>query len=139
MGFGIWIAMAFWMSNFILLFNRQSNWAQSNYRWYIAIFLFLSGAVLLHLNKSHDYQVGLAFMGMMTPAFFLLIDHGFKKLSFAIHNRDFYLWLRGSADLTNNKIQFKASDRIISILLLYVTIGFPIFTVLLLKLVKNLL
>jgi hypothetical protein len=138
MGFGMWVFMAFWMSNFILLFNRQSKWVQSNYKWHIAIVLFVAGAILWYLEKSANYQINLVFLGMTTPAFFSLIDYGFKKLSFAIHRRDFYLWLRGSADLNNHKLQFKASDRIISILLLYITLGIPLAPYLLAKLIQSL-
>ena len=125
--------MVFPALNFVLFFNRTSTWIKSRYKWYLVSVLFLIGSILLTVYKSKDFDTNVLFIGFMTPAIFTLIDVLIAKWSFIIHQRDFYLWLRGSSDLDNRKGEFKASDRIFSILLLYTILTLFILPVIILK------
>lgn len=117
-----------------MLFNRKSKWLKEKYVRYIAIGLAILGLILLAIFKISDIERALAFWSFASPAVFLLIDYGFKKLSFYIQGRDYYLWLRGSSDVGN--CTFKATDRLFSILMLYITIAIPFFPVFLFRLIK---
>ena len=130
-------AVVFWIANFILFNNRRDNWVKSKYKWYIVLASLVIGIVLLLTSKSPGYQ-NLLFVCMTTPALYSLIDYGFERWSFSLHNRDFYIWIKGSSDLRNDEIEFKASDRIFSILLLWISFAIPALPILLIKAISTL-
>jgi magnesium-transporting ATPase (P-type) len=127
------------MVNFLLLFNRKSLWFKNIYKWYIVTVLFLLGLVLIYTYKPRSLYTSVVFSCLMAPAIYSLIDLGFQRLSLILHHRDFYLWLKGSADIRNKETEFKASDRIFSLLLLYIVIALPVVPLLIIKLLKELL
>jgi hypothetical protein len=133
MDFILIVIAIFWITNFILFNFRRNHWVKSKYKWYAVLTLLIIGVVLLLTYKSKNYQVYLLFVCITTPALYSFIDYCFERWSFALHDRDFYLWIRGSSDLRSNEIKFKASDRIFSILLLYVSLGTPALPILLIK------
>ena len=108
----------------IMLVSRRSKWLREKYLLYIVIVLAIVSIILLAMYKISDIDRALAFCSFASPAVFLLIDYGFKKLSFSIHGRDYYLWLRGSSDIGIYK--FKATDRLFSILMLFITVALPL-------------
>lgn len=139
MSLGFIVFLLLWSTNFVLFNCRRSNWVKSKYKWYVVITLFVVGVVLYLTYKSTVYDVNFLFACITAPAFYSLIDYGFERLSFEIHHRDFYLWIKGSSDLWNKEIQFKASDRIFSVLLLFISIGAPLLPVSLVYAIKTLM
>jgi len=133
----LWVTVALWMSNFFLLFKRHRQWVHSPSKWYVDILLFATGMVVVVLNTPSNPDFNFLSGVTMTPLLSSLAAYGFKKLSFAIHGRDFYLWLRGSKDESDNTTEFRASDRIISILLMYIFLGLPILLLVLLKHIQH--
>ena len=138
MDFFLIAAIIFWAASFVLFNCRRSTWVKSNYKWYIVIALLIAGLALLLTSKYRGYQ-NVLFACMMTPALYSFIDYGFEKWSFTLHDRDFYLWIKGSSDLRNSEVKFKASDKIFSILLLYISIGMVVLPILLINLIKILM
>lgn len=67
----------------------------------------------------------------MTPLVFSVIDYALLKASFLLHNRDLYLWLRGSSEIDDSKFSggkhVKVSDRLFSIFLLITLLILPFF------------
>ena len=118
--------------NFILLFNRKKKWALSKYRWYFILSLSILGVFIYTLtnNESLDGRTKLAIWGLLTPLIFTLIDVTFRNYSKQLHNRDLYLWLRGSNDIDDSKLSggkhVKGSDRILSMILLFTVIFLPL-------------
>jgi len=128
--FGI---IGFMFLNGILLYGRQSKWVRSRYKWLVALVLFLTGGIVLLIHRSKTFDVNLFFAECMTPAVFSVLDYGLERLSFKLHNRKLYLWLRWSDDIDNKNLKFKTSDRIFSIFLLYTIIALLILPIVLLK------
>ncbi len=131
-------AIIFWIANYVLFNCRRSNWVKSKYKWYVVLASLILGVVLLLTSKYQGYQ-NLLFVCMMAPALYSLIDYGFEQWSFSLHHRDFYLWIKGSSDLRNEEIEFKASDRIFSILLLWISFATPTLPFLLIKAISTLM
>lgn len=110
------LPILFFTINFLLLFNRKKKWAVSRYRWYFVWILFLCGGVLYVLYRSHKViNMATTYGAMMTPLIFSLTDMLLKRISLSIHQRDYYLRLRGSSEEHAN---VKASDMIFSIFML---------------------
>lgn len=115
--------------NINLLYNRKKKWAKSTFKWYFVILLACIGVVLMYIegNIRNDLLLNSTFF---TPFIYSIIDLSFTKLSFYIHNRDLYLWLRNSNDIDNSKLSggkhVRASDRLFSIILLLLVITLPI-------------
>ena len=126
--------------NYIMLFNRKKKWVKSKYKWFIQIFFSLIGILLYFYtennneNSTHEKLVQWAFI---TPLMFSILDYTLMKLSFMIHNRDLYLFLKGSDDIDYRKISggkhVKASDRIFSFILLFSIIILPFFILFFIK------
>ena len=116
--------------NYILLFNRKKKWVKNKYKWYLLIVLAITGVFLFYYNGSFMNET-LIIWAFFTPLVFSLIDFTLMKFSFLIHNRDLYLWLRGSDDIDNTKLSggkhVRASDRIFSFILLFSIIILPFF------------
>lgn len=109
--------------NFILLFKRKKKWAQSGYRWTLVLAMFFASLILFLSRNSIKLEIpNNVIWGFMTPLIFSLIDRGLTKLSYAIHSRDLYLWLRGSVDIDDSRFSggkhVRASDRVFSMLML---------------------
>jgi len=121
----------------MILFNcRKSNWVRNQYKWIFVTFLFVTGIILSIIYGIKNVDIALIFWALMTPAIFSLIDYGFQSISISIHNRDYYLWIRGSSELSDSSIKFKASDRIISIINIYLVIFLPFIPLFFLKIMK---
>ena len=116
--------------NFILLFNRKKKWVKNKYKWYLLIVLAITGVLLFYYKGSYMNEI-LIKWAFFTPLVFSIIDFSIMKLSYLIHNRDLYLWLRGSDDIDNTKLSggkhVRASDRIFSFILLFSIIILPFF------------
>ncbi|WP_281336835.1 hypothetical protein [Flavobacterium eburneipallidum] len=113
--------------NFILLYNRKKKWVKNKYKWFAVMIFFLVGICLYtNSNEFDEKSCGWAFV---TPFLFSVFDFIIMKLSYAIHNRDLYLWLRGSSDIDDKKFsggkKVKTSDRIFSFFLLFLIIILP--------------
>nr|WP_294947787.1 hypothetical protein [uncultured Mucilaginibacter sp.] len=113
--------------NFIMLQSKGHGWVRSKPTLIVALLLMITGVSLLTFYTTSDVNLQLAFWAPITPAIFLFLDYCFAKLTFKIHDRDYSLWLRGSSDLRGKSI--KASDKIISMVLLYTVIGLPFLPV----------
>jgi hypothetical protein len=119
-----------YLINFILLYNRKKNWAKGKNRWFGVSVLFLTGLVILLIVKEPEInKYKFVVWGIMTPFIFSVIDYIFKNLSFSLHDRDLYLWLRGSSDIDDSKLSggkhVRASDRIFSMIMLFTVIFLP--------------
>jgi DNA-directed RNA polymerase len=112
--------------NMILFFNRKSSWSSNRYKWVFVGIFFTIGVTLSLINGIENVSTALSFWGLMTPVVFSVVDYGFKCISKLIHNRDYYLWLRGSSEL---KKKFKASDKVISMTNLCLIILLPFLPV----------
>ena len=114
------IILATYIFNFIHLYYRKKKWIRNKYKWLILINLAILGVGLLYyqknnLNTSQSQELNL--WALTIPLLFATLDYTFLKFSYLIHNRDFYLWLRGSDDIKSRK-HIRASDRLFSIFLL---------------------
>lgn len=119
--------------NFTLLFNRKKKWAKSEYRWILVFAMFIAGLIIFLSRNKIEIEV----WGIMTPMIFAIIDYGFKRLSYSIHNRDLYLWVRGSSDINDFTFSggkhVRASDRIFSMIMLFSVIFLPFIGMIILK------
>ena len=120
--------------NFILLFNRKKKWVKNKYKWYILILLSFVGIFLFfnpEIYKDNSSDQKLVQWAFLTPLIFSIIDFSVMKLSYLIHNRDIYLWLKGSNDIDDSKLSggkhVRASDRLFSFILLCTVIILPFF------------
>ncbi len=116
--------------NVILLYFRKKKWLRNKYKWYFLLTLAVVGFYKFFV----DYEISstdekLLEWAWMTPLVFSLVDFIFMKLNFSIHNRDFYLWLRGSSEIDNTKLSggphVRGSDRFFSLFLLFFLIFLP--------------
>ena len=116
---------------FFLLYSRKRKWYYPNIKRLIAIGMSCVGILGFLMSGTNDHR--LFFYGLLTTPIFIIFDSLFKQLSFKTHNRDFYLWLRGSHEIddsfsgigTNKHV--KLSDMIFSIALLILIVGLCVF------------
>ena len=118
------------MLNMMLLFKRKKKWAKSKYRWILSFIFFIFSLLIYISDLAVDFQIPIIVIwGLMTPFVFTLIDYMFQSFSFGLHNRDFYLWLRGSDEIDESKLSggkhVKISDRIFSMALIFIVIFLP--------------
>lgn len=125
--------------NFILLFNRKKRWATSVYRWIVVygmLLIALSIVIFSDIDALYKEKI-YAIWGLMTPSIFSFLDYLLKSLSEQIHDRDLYLWLKGSSEIDESKFSggshVKASDRLFSMILLFSVTFLPVFIVLILE------
>lgn len=117
--------------NYVLLFNRKKKWVRNEYKWYVVFVISLSSFLLYFIGFEHktnyDFLVHYAFV---TPLIISILEFLFRKLSYAIHKRDFYLWLRGSSEIDDTQFsggkKVRNSDRLISLILIFSVIFLPI-------------
>ncbi len=121
--------------NFILLFCRKKRWVRNQYKW---IFFSILG-VFNFYQFINNFEISstdqkLIEWGWITPLVFSLVDLVFMKLSYLFHNRDFYLWLRGSSEIDDTRFSggshVHVTDRIFSIFLLFSVIFLPVIILL---------
>jgi hypothetical protein len=134
---GTWIILGCFMLNFITLNGRRSVFVRNPYYLYFIIVLFGIGIVGVVVSTLNAQLWAPAFWGLTIPFIFLAIDYGFAKISFSLHGRDYYLWLKGSPDLVLN--DFKASDKFFSILMLLLSMLIMVLPFILSQLVRNIL
>lgn len=119
--------------NFLLLYNRKQKWVKSKYKWFAVIALYIVGISFYINNNEVKVTEKLFQWAFITPLVFSIFDFIIMKLSYAIHNRDLYLWLRHSGDIDDEKLsggkKVKSSDRIFSMFLLFLILVLP-FTIL---------
>jgi hypothetical protein len=133
MNFSIFIILSAIALNGILFGYRKLSSIRSKYKWLMVSILFIAGLISLLCIGLTKSDSSIALWSLMTPAIFSIIDYGFQNLSLLIHHRDYYLWVRGSSELNDPYIKFKASDRIISIFNIYLAIFLPFAPILLLS------
>lgn len=128
------IIITLYFINGILLYNRKKKWVKNKYKWLILILLSLIGVFSLYETKNYigNYtDQRLIQWAFMTPLVFSVIDYALLKASFLLHNRDLYLWLRGSSEIDDRKFSggkhVKVSDRLFSIFLLITLLILPFF------------
>jgi len=118
---------------FILLYFRKRTWVKSKTTLILLFALALISTVgYLTLNPDLPGQL---FWGLTTPFIFQLSNKTASQISWKIHGRELYLWLRGSEDIDNTKLSggshVKGSDRILSLTLLILVILLPLIPTLL--------
>lgn len=118
--------------NYILLFNRNKKWVKNQYKWYILILLsFIGMFYYIENHEDNNTDQKLVQWAFITPLVFSILDYAFMKLSYIMHNRDLYLWLKGSSNIDDRKLsggkKVKASDRLFSFILLFSIIILPFF------------
>jgi len=115
--------------NFILLYNRKEKWVKNKYKWFAVMTLSIVGISFYINNIEVKVTEKLFQWAFITPLIFSIFDFIIMKLSYAIHNRDLYLWLRHSGDIDDKKLsggkKVKSSDRIFSMFLLILIIVLP--------------
>lgn len=81
----------------LILYTRRKNWVSLKLKYYLATFLLLIGTIgILFSSKNQNRFL---FYSLFMPVFIFLLDRLFSNLSKRIHDRDFYLYLRGSPDI----------------------------------------
>lgn len=115
--------------NFLLLYNRKKKWVKNKYKWFAVIILSIIGIGFYSNSNESKVNEELFEWAFITPLIFSIFDFIFMKLSYQIHNRDLYLWLRHSGDIDDKKFsggkKVKLSDRIFSMFLLFLIIILP--------------
>lgn len=112
---------------FLLLYSRKHKWYNRNVKLLIVLGLSFTGILGFVMSDTADFR--LFFYAILTTPVFILIDSLFKQLSMMKHNRDFYLWLRGSSEIDDsfsgigsNK-HVRITDKVFSIALLFLIFG----------------
>ncbi len=115
--------------NFILLYLRKRRWVRNKYKWCFLLILAIISFYIFVTNYSNSSTTEkMLEWTWMTPIIFSLVDLILMKLSFLIHDRDFYLWLRGSSEIDDTKLggsHIKNTDRFFSMFLLIFLIASP--------------
>lgn len=128
------IFLAPYIINFSCLYGRKIKWANSIYRWVVVCALAIVAVIMLQSN--HDVPKFIV-VGLIGPLLFSLLDLGARLISFKLHDRDMYLWLRYSPDFENsvysNEREIRWSDRILSVILLFSIILMPFMLMVLSK------
>jgi hypothetical protein len=116
--------------NFILLDYRKKKWVRNKYKWIVLVLIAIISICFYIVNYEHNKtQEILVQWAFLTPLIFSIIELLLTKLSYSIHNREFYLWLKGSTEIDSTKLSggkhVRASDRIISFFLLITIFTLP--------------
>ena len=126
----IGIIISFGLS-LLMLYKRKEKWFSEKRTLYWIVGSFLTSIIGLTLSTNNHYRF--LFYSLIVPPIFFFMDKLFKYLSFKIHDRDFYLYLRGSKEINDslsglgkNK-HIKASDILFSFGLLILIIGLTVF------------
>ncbi len=124
--------------NFILLYARKKKWARSKFKWLVVVTLFAIGFFMFQNPDYLEFKTPrIASWSIMTPLIFSILDFLIMRLSYSIHNRDLYLWLRGSTEIDDSRFSggkhVRGSDRIFSLILLFSVIFLPFAGMLIFK------
>lgn len=124
--------------NFILLYARKKKWARSKSKWLVVVTLFAIGFFMFQNPDYLEFRTPrIASWSIMTPLIFSILDFLIMRLSYSIHNRDLYLWLRGSTEIDDSRFSggkhVRGSDRIFSLILLFSVIFLPFAGMLIFK------
>ena len=113
--------------NYILLYNRNEKWVKSKYKWYLVLVLATISLFGFPVNSetisSNDKFLAWSWI---TPLIFSILDFIFMKISYSIHNRDFYLWLFGFSEKTIEGKKIRTSDKIFHMLLTLLSLFLPL-------------
>lgn len=113
--------------NYILLYNRNEKWVKSKYKWYVVLVLAtISLFVFLVNSETNSHNDKFLEWAWITPLIFSILDFIFMKMSYSIHNRDFYLSLFGFSERTIEGKKIRTSDKIFHMLLTLLSILLPL-------------
>lgn len=105
-----------------LMYSRKKVWLKPKYKWVFTALLFVIGAFGLITSEKDNKELLIFHYHILIPFLYLLLDFFFKRLSYNLHGRDFYLYLRGSDEVDNSFFgknpHLKATDVIFSFTLL---------------------
>jgi hypothetical protein len=124
--------------NFILLYARKKKWSRTKFKWFVVAILFVIGFFMFQNPDYLDFTVPrIASWSIMTPLIFSILDFLIMRLSYSIHNRDLYLWLRGSTEIDDSRFRggkhVRGSDRLFSLILLFSVLFLPFAGMLIFK------
>jgi hypothetical protein len=124
--------------NFILLYARKKKWSRTKFKWFVVAILFVIGFFMFQNPDYLDFTVPrIASWSIMTPLIFSILDFLIMRLSYSIHNRDLYLWLRGSTEIDDSRFSggkhVRGSDRLFSLILLFSVLFLPFAGMLIFK------
>lgn len=106
----------------LLLYNRKSNWVSIKFKVIVLILVAITSIIGFFCSESNSSRF--LFYSMIVPPISFALDRLFKFLSFKLHNRDFYLYLRGSNEiderfpLRGKNKHIRISDKVFSIVIL---------------------
>ncbi len=105
-----------------ILYNRKSKWLNVKSVWLLFSLFFCLGLLILKLSNNINLKNVL--FGLCPPIVYWAFDRLFKFLSIKIHDRDFFLYLRGSNDIDDSfwgrNPHVKTTDFLFSFLLLII-------------------
>ena len=113
--------------NYILLYNRNKKWVKSKYKWYV-VFVLATISLIGFLVNSETNSNNDKFLEWtwITPLIFSILDFIFMKMSYSIHNRDFYSSLFGFSERTIDGKKIRTSDKIFHMLLILLSMFLPL-------------
>lgn len=112
--------------SFFFLYMRKEKWLNPKIVWLFCIALFSIGIYGLFIFKPELKNDQIMFMGFLIPLIYWSFDRFFRKISFKIHKRDFFLFLRFSKEIDDSfgakNIHIKESDKLFSFGLLMIIV-----------------
>jgi hypothetical protein len=116
--------------NFGLLYTRKQKWNTDLFRW-ILVVLLLSSGIIIKKQYPLTRELKILVWCLTTPLYYNILDRTLKKVSLKVMNRDFYLWLRGSSEISDDIFAKNPHvnwiDKVFSILLLITNLCLPLF------------
>ncbi|GGI58228.1 hypothetical protein [Winogradskyella haliclonae] len=86
----------------VFIYGRKKAWLNSTIKWGLASVVFIVGLIgLLYFNKLDKMKLIFSYH-LTIPFLTLIIDEIFKRFSYYIHGRDFYLYLTHSDEIDNS-------------------------------------
>jgi hypothetical protein len=125
---GIFISLGL---SILMLFSRKSIWFSNKFKWTVIIAFLVVGVFGLSFSKLNNYRF--IFYSMIVVVICFTTEKFFRFLSIKIHGRDFYLYLKGSNEITQSFFPLKtnkhirATDVIFSLVLLFEILGLSAF------------
>ena len=127
---GLIISLGF---SILMLYTRKNKWFSKQLKYNVSAFLIILGIVGFSSSNTNHYRF--LFFSTIIPPFYYATDRFFKYLSFKIHKRDFYLYLRWSNDINDSWVgtgqnkHIKTTDMVFSFLLLILIAGLSLIGV----------
>ncbi|WP_298511392.1 hypothetical protein [uncultured Kordia sp.] len=115
--------------NSIFLYNRKKRWNTSYLRWLTGIILFIIALIAIYFKIIVDSDVSIFIGSFSAVLIYNTFDAILKTVSMRLHERDFYLWLRGSDEINDSlhgkNPHIKLSDKVFSFFLLILIFTAP--------------